>query len=155
MELALSIAGVLRRWLRWSKSPIPPPLSDPAALGRWGEDRAADFLRVRGYKILYRNYRAKGGGELDIVSRYRPESLLCFAEVKTRRLGSWGRPADAVDEEKRKLIFRGAASWLRLLDHPDIRFRFDIIEIIAQEPPSEPEIHLLPGAFHLPGNVFY
>lgn len=80
-------------------------------------------------KILYRNYRPKGGGEVDIVCR--DEKTLVFVEVKTRSSDEFGRPADAVNAEKRELIARGARSWLRLLDKPETIARFDVVEVIA------------------------
>jgi len=89
---------------------------------------------------------------VDVVARHKPTSTLCFIEVKTRKSDRYGRPALAVDREKEALIVRGAMSWLRLLDMPDVAFRFDIIEVIASEPP---EISMIEDAFHLPPDIFY
>ena len=33
----------------------------------------------------------------------------------------------------RKRIARGGLAWLRLLDNPDILFRFDVVEVIIGE----------------------
>lgn len=97
------------------------------ALGKRGEEIAARALRRAGYKVLYRNYRARGGGEVDLVCRHR--DTLVFVEVKTRSSQAYGAPAEAVTKQKQHLVARGALSWLRLLDHPDIHFRFDIVEV--------------------------
>ncbi len=85
---------------------------------------------------------------MDLVCR--DSQTLVFAEVKTRsRRSGWGRPSDAVTREKEKLVARGALAWLRLLGHPDIAFRFDIIEVLL--PPGEdPEVNVLRAAFTLP-----
>lgn len=99
--------------------------------------------------MLYRNYRAPRGGELDIVCRDRRSDELVFIEVKTRRSREHGAPSHAVDREKRDLIARGAISWLRLLDWPDVRYRFDIAEVIVPER-GKPEITLIENAFPLP-----
>ena len=56
-----------------------------------------------------------------------------FAEVKTRSSVAHGRPADAVDADKRRLILQGAEAWLRLLHHPDLLYRFDIVEVVVGE----------------------
>src|SRR4051794_40124475 len=40
-------------------------------VGRQGEKIAASFLRKLGYKVLFRNFRAKCGGEIDLVCRDR------------------------------------------------------------------------------------
>ncbi|MEO8205610.1 MAG: YraN family protein [Chthoniobacterales bacterium] len=132
---------------RWRNGNSISPEADPHALGRWGEDKAARHLKSQGYKILYRNYRAPHGGEVDIVCRHKPTSTLVFTEVKTRMNEEFGRPFDAVNEKKRRLIIRGALTWLKMLDYPDIRFRFDVVEIIVQ---PEFECRIIEDAFHLP-----
>jgi putative endonuclease len=108
-----------------------------------GERLAARHLRRRGFKILYRNFRPSHGGEIDIVCRDR--ETLVFVEVKTRAPHSIGRPADAVDAEKHEALLRGANAWLRLLGHPDIPVRIDIVEVIFTSP--RPEITLTRDAF--------
>ena len=77
-------------------------------LGRKGEKVAARHLRSSGHKILFRNFRAPHGGEVDIVCRDRRHDELVFVEVKTRSSEEFGRPLDAVDRKKRRLILRGA-----------------------------------------------
>jgi putative endonuclease len=100
---------------------------DPHWVGRRGEAIAACWLWTQGCRILYRNYRGPEGGEVDLVCRHGQD--LCFAEVKTRTGTAFGRPGLAVDEAKQRLIRRGAESWLRLLGCPEIRWRYDIVEL--------------------------
>ena len=50
-----------------------------AAIGVMGEKIARDWLRANGAKILYRNFKAPGGGEVDIVAREGRQLL--FTEV--------------------------------------------------------------------------
>ena len=121
-------------------------------LGRLGEAWARAWLRKQGWKILYRNYRAKRGGEVDIVARDR--DTLVFVEVKTRSGTTFGKPSDAVDEEKQKLIIRGAWDWMRRLGHPDIFYRFDIVEVIAEDG-KPPEVTHIPIAFTSADNYYY
>ena len=142
------IAEAMRRWLRPRSSDEAPHIK----LGRQGEDLAASFLRRSGYKILRRNFRAPHGGEVDIVCRDKRHNELVFIEVKTRAIEAFGRPFDAVDEKKRRLITRGAMKWLRLLEMPDITFRFDVIEVVMTAPP---EIRLIENAFQLPDRYSY
>jgi putative endonuclease len=120
------------------------------ALGAWGERVAARMLRRRGAKVLYRNYRAPRGGEVDLVCRHG--DTLLFIEVKTRRIEKNFRPMDAVNHKKQDLIKRGALSWLQLLGNPDIPFRFDVIEIITTEPL---EIRWIENVFSLPDPFRY
>ena len=143
MGLVQSIAGLFSRFAR-RNSPSDPRHS----LGRRGERLAEKFLRQHGCKILRRNYRAKGGGEVDLVLRDIAENTLVFAEVKTRTGDDVGRPADAVDRTKEELISRGARAWLRLLDRPEVNFRFDIVEVVIGV--GEPRIHVIKSVFLLP-----
>ena len=108
--------------------------------GASGEKLACRYLRQHGYKILHRNFRGRSGGEIDIVCRDR--DTLVFVEVKTRSREDFGRPFDAVGREKQKRISRGALAWLRMLDNPEILFRFDVVEVIVTEG-AEPRVEEL------------
>jgi putative endonuclease len=121
-------------------------------LGRKGEKVAARHLRSSGHKILFRNFRAPHGGEVDIVCRDRRHDELVFVEVKTRSSEEFGRPLDAVDRKKRRLILRGAMTWLRMLDMPDVVFRFDVVEVIMSSPAV---IRHIENAFRMPDNYSY
>lgn len=122
-------------------------------LGREGERLAVRYLRTQHYRILYRNFRAPRGGEVDLVCRDKTDNTLVFVEVKTRRSLAFGAPGEAVTRDKQKLIARGALAWLRLLDRPDILFRFDIVEIIHDG--KTPTFHLIKDAFKLPEPYIY
>src|SRR5207237_2919918 len=136
------IADLSSRWRSRSSSSPPRHLR----LGTRGENLACRFLRRNGYKILYRNFKGRTGGEIDVVCRER--DTLVFIEVKTRTREDFGRPLDAVDRDKRKRISRGGLAWLRLLDNPDILFRFDVVEVIIAEG-APPRLELLRNAFAL------
>jgi len=92
------------------------------------------------------------GGEIDIVCRDR--DTLVFVEVKTRTREDFGRPIAAVDREKKKRISRGGLNWLRMLDNPDILFRFDVVEVIIVEDAS-PRLELIKNAFPLSKPYIY
>jgi len=77
-----------------------------------------------------------------------------FVEVKTRTREDFGRPLEAVNREKRNRIARGGLAWLRLLDDPDILFRFDVVEVVIGEG-EEPRLELLQNAFSLPDRYIY
>lgn len=121
-------------------------------LGVRGEKLACRFLRRKGYKILFRNFRGRTGGEVDVVCR--DKDTLVFVEVKTRTREDFGRPLEAIDREQRKRISRGALAWLRLLGDPDILFRFDVVEVIIAEE-AEPRLELVQNAFSLPEPYLY
>ena len=113
---------------------------------------ACRFLRRNGYKILYRNFKGRSGGEIDIVCR--DHDTLVFVEVKTRTREDFGRPVTAVDRQKQKRISRGGLNWLRMLDNPDIFFRFDVVEVIIAEE-TRPRLELIRNAFPLSKPYIY
>jgi len=58
-------------------------MTKKSELGKYGEDRACEYLVEKGYKIVERNFR-KPWGELDIVAK-APDKTLTFVEVKTMK----------------------------------------------------------------------
>jgi putative endonuclease len=77
-----------------------------------------------------------------------------FVEVKTRGREDFGRPLEAVDRAKQKRISRGALAWLRMLDNPDILFRFDVVEVIVAND-KKPRVELIQNAFPLSKPYLY
>lgn len=130
-----------------------PSQASRDAIGRYGERAAARYLKRHGFRIVYRNFRVPAG-ELDLVAREGEE--LVFVEVKTRRKGHLrGRPMDAVDQAKQRKIVRAALAYLRLLGHPEIRFRFDVVEVWMSEEGRYPKCHLIREAFTMPADWRY
>ena len=123
-----------------------------SASARSGEKMAARYLRRHGFKILYRNFRGRQGGEIDLVCRER--DTLVFVEVKTRTREDFGRPLEAVNAAQQRRISLGALAWLRLLGEPDILFRFDVVEVTMAEE-REPRIELVRNAFSLSEPYLY
>jgi putative endonuclease len=146
--LARSIAGLSSRW----RNRFSPSRAKHLERGARGEKLACRFLRQHGYKVLYRNFRGRTGGEIDIVCRDR--DTLVFVEVKTRRHEDFGRPFEAITRDQQKRISRGALAWLRLLDNPEILFRFDVVEVVmnGNEPPR---LELIRNAFALSAPYIY
>jgi len=113
-------------------------------LGSWGEEQAALFLRRLGLKIVVRNMRTPVG-EIDIIARDR--RYLVFVEVKTRRSGVCGSPAEAVGSVKQRQIIR-AAQWYLLQNSSDkLQPRFDVVSVFADSDP--PRIEQIENAFGL------
>ena len=113
--------------------------------GRLGEDAARKHLRRLGLKFLTANFRSKRG-EIDLV--FRDGDCLVFVEVKTRSAESWVRPAAAVDARKRRLLSQTALDYLASLDHPPIRIRFDVMEVLLADGAVR-EVRHLPNMFVL------
>jgi putative endonuclease len=142
------IADLSNRWRSRSSTSRPHHLR----LGTRGENLACQFLKKNRYKILYGNFKGRTGGEIDVVCR--DHDTLVFVEVKTRTREDFGRPLDSVNREKRNRIARGGLAWLRLLDDPDILFRFDVVEVIIAED-AEPRLEIVQNAFSLPDRYIY
>ncbi|HEY8132576.1 MAG TPA: YraN family protein [Thermoanaerobaculia bacterium] len=93
---------------------------DSRELGRRGERRAAWFYRLRGYSIVARNARLRGG-EIDLV--VRRGSVLAFVEVKTRQSLAAGEGYESVDRAKQLQMVRLADEYLaKHRHHGDIRY---------------------------------
>ena len=93
--------------------------------GKCGEDYAAQYLKVHGYKILERNYKNKIG-EIDIIAKRK--NTLVFVEVKTRKSNEFGTPAQAVTYYKKQKIVNTAKHYLAQ-NPTDMDISFDVIEV--------------------------
>ena len=150
--LARSIAGLSNRWRNHFSHWRSSIKSGHLRRGVCDEKLACRYLKRSGYKILLRNFRGRSGGEIDVVCR--DKDTLVFVEVKTRGREDFGRPFEAVDREKQKRISRGALAWLRMLDNPDILFRFDVVEILIAGD-AKPRVELIKNAFPLSKPYLY
>ncbi len=124
----------------------------PAPMPR---NRPRNFSVKSGYKILYRNFIPKKygrGGQIDLVCR--DGETLVFVEVKSLQSEDRIRPLDHLDANQQRRISQGALTWLRLLDNPDISFRFDVVEVIFSEE-DEPRFELIQDAFQLSKPYMY
>ena len=115
-------------------------------LGRWGEDQAVKYLRKKRFKIIERNFTCRLG-EIDIIAR--DKDFLVFVEVKTKSGSGHPPPRYSVNQRKQRQIIRVAGYYLKRLDNPAVRCRFDVIEIIAGEAKRPEKIVHLPGAFRV------
>lgn len=97
------------------------------ALGSGGERAAADFLVKRGYHILERNFRCRGG-EVDLIAL--DGGVLVFIEVKSRRTLSRGAPIEAVTAVKQARVRRAAQEYLTFSGRVFSRIRFDVISVM-------------------------
>jgi putative endonuclease len=96
-------------------------------LGAGYEAAAADYLTGRGYTILERNYRTRGG-EIDLIAE--KGGMLVYVEVKFRSGACFGDPLEAVDYRKQKRISRAAAfHYARHGAGTEKNVRFDVIGI--------------------------
>ncbi|MFM7030765.1 MAG: YraN family protein [Micrococcales bacterium] len=97
-------------------------------LGRYGEDRACEYLVGQGYQILDRNWRLVDG-ELDIVCS--KDKTLVFVEVKTRTSLAAGSPLEAITRVKLAKLRRLAAGWCSQRQVSNTQVRFDAIGVLV------------------------
>ena len=113
--------------------------------GELGERAAKRHLQKLGLKFLAANFRS-ARGEIDLV--FRDGDCLVFIEVKTRSSEGWSRPAAAVNARKRRRLSQTALDYLRLLKNPEVKIRFDIVEVLLADGDVR-EIRHLPNTFSL------
>jgi putative endonuclease len=112
------------------------------AVGRYGEDLAAEHLGRAGLQVIARNWRCPDG-EVDIIAV--EGEVLVFVEVKTRSTVAFGDPAEAVGPVKAARLRRLAVRWLS--EHRgDTRYwpqlRFDVISVVRRAPGGPTLRHL-------------
>ena len=113
--------------------------------GELGEAAAKQHLRRAGLKFLTANFRSQRG-EIDLI--FRDGDCLVFVEVKTRSSEDWTRPAAAVDARKRRLLSQTALDYLALIKNPEIKIRFDVVEVLLRDGEVR-EVRHLPNTFSL------
>lgn len=96
-------------------------------LGRWGEDKAAEYLRRKGYDILERDWK-HGRRDIDIIAR--KDDTLVIVEVKTRSNTDYTEPQAAVDRRKIMSISLSANAYVRQR-RINAALRFDIITVVG------------------------
>jgi len=117
--------------------------------GRGGEARAAAFLRLKGYGILGRNFRA-GAGEIDLIVQRGP--VLAFVEVKTR--GGQGSPLEAVSPDKVRRICQAAALYLGSHPLKGRSCRFDVVAVGPDKNwMGQPKVRHFEDAFQAPAGL--
>ena len=93
-----------------------------AARGKAGEDAVCAYLEEKGYKILARNYRKKGG-EIDIIAQEADTAV--FVEVKTRKYGAMDSGTGAMTKAKMRRIIATSEQYMREHKELDLYCRFD------------------------------
>lgn len=102
--------------------------------GNRGEDIACRYLIDRGYKIIARNFRIRGG-EIDVIALDPStgsglNSTLAFIEVKTRTSTQFGTGLEAIGYFKLKALTRTAQIYKAMhINLPDA-MRIDAVVVM-------------------------
>lgn len=97
-----------------------------------GEDKACEYLKKLGFKIIERNFR-KGYGEIDIIAVDPSTSsaqVLAFIEVKTRTSDQYGSPLEAINYWKLKSLIKTAQYYKMTHKNLPESLRIDAVSVI-------------------------
>ena len=112
-------------------------------LGKFGENKAYEFLIKNGYKVIDRNFLCRQG-EIDIIAISNLNELI-FIEVKTRTNLKYGMPCEAVTPYKIRNIIYSSKYYIMLYNLYDISVRYDVIEVFVNK--SNYRINHIKNAF--------
>ncbi|MBY8870952.1 YraN family protein [Micromonospora sp. PLK6-60] len=96
------------------------------AVGAYGERCAVRHLIETGLRPVDRNWRCPAG-EIDIIAW--DGAVLAFCEVKTRRTGRFGTPAEAIVPAKARRLRGLAVRWLAATGTTADELRFDLVAV--------------------------
>lgn len=77
--------------------------------GDLAENKALDFLRKQGLKLITRNYRTNYG-EIDLIMQ--DNNTVVFVEVRYRKSSRFGSPVESVDLRKQQKVRATAQQFL-------------------------------------------
>lgn len=97
--------------------------------GRSAEILAAAELGKRGYRIIASNYRCREG-EIDLIAG--EGDCIAFVEVRCRRSGAYGTPAESITRAKMRKLGLAAEKFVRERGLSDRACRFDVVEVVEE-----------------------
>ena len=98
---------------------------DKKEIGNAGESAVCRYLRLRGYKVVCRNFKTRFG-EIDIIAQ--KGKIIAFVEVKTRKENSRVSGVDAVGAKKQQCVITAATEYLQR-NRVELQPRFDVAEV--------------------------
>lgn len=97
-----------------------------ARRGALGEQHVAALVEERGWSIIDRNFRTRGG-EIDLVAL--DGDVLVFIEVRARSDAAFGLADETVDARKLRRLTTTAMTYIE--QHPDLSERYWRIDLFA------------------------
>lgn len=122
-------------------------------LGKWGEDKAEEYLRSKGWYILARDWHY-GHKDLDIIAVDEEDTTILVVEVKTRSNEELEYADDAVDLQKKNNILQSVAAFLRQNRLSQHTVRYDVISVIGTDD-SNFTLRHTENAFDVLSNFLY
>ena len=110
--------------------------------GNRGEEKAAFYLISKGFSIIERNWRTKGG-EIDIIA-YKNDTIV-FVEVKTLPNGTLDMIQRELNYQKRQRIIKTSKRFL--LNHRQYSNSYVRYDVIVIDMPGFEEVYHIENAF--------
>lgn len=118
-------------------------MSQRELLWRGSEEAAWKAYRLRGYRLVARNWHCRLG-EIDlIVAR---GGLVAFCEVKSRTSSTLGGPHEAVTPAKQRKVRALAEVFIGISTVGAARYRFDVASVMIA-PDGRADVHIFEDAF--------
>ncbi|MFH1279654.1 MAG: YraN family protein [Candidatus Eisenbacteria bacterium] len=112
---------------------------DRRKVGKGHEERAARYLRRRGYRIVAANFQTRRG-EIDLVAE--KGEWIVFVEVRYRARPDFGSAAESVGSRKRRRLVLAASEYLARHGMTERPCRFDLIALSPGEGKNPVIVHL-------------
>ena len=110
--------------------------------GEDGENRATQYLISKGFAIIERNWRTKGG-EIDIIA-YKNDTIV-FVEVKTLPNGTMDMIQRELNYQKRQRILKTSKRFL--LNHRQYSNSYVRYDVIVIDMPGLEKVYHIENAF--------
>ena len=110
--------------------------------GNAGEIKAAEYLLKKGYSIIERNYRTKGG-EVDIIAG--KDDVVVFVEVKSLPPGTPELLQNELNRRKLQRIVKSSKCFL--LKHRQYSNSYVRYDVIVIDMPGMPDVYHIENAF--------
>ena len=96
--------------------------------GKFGELEVQKYLMENNYIIMQNNFRCNFG-EIDVIARDINKQEIVFIEVKTRNNNLYGKPAESINNIKKKHILKAVRYFLHRYNLEKEFIRIDVIEV--------------------------
>ena len=103
-------------------------MKDSKAIGNFGEEICAEYLRENNCRILKRNFYSRFG-EIDLIGIDTFTDELVFWEVKNFKRNSFLQPEEAITLKKRQRLLKTAQIFLQQNNFTDRQIRFDLVVV--------------------------
>jgi putative endonuclease len=98
-------------------------------LGKFGEEKAKEYLESKGYEFLVSNYRYDRA-EVDLIFKDEKNKIVIFVEVKTRRNREFGEPEESINAAKQNQIKKAAWGYIsENVEFMDFDLRIDTLSV--------------------------